>query len=586
MLLNPLKPMAKKDKNEQLQKAIAADQLHELRQIFTGLDKEELQQLNTLIKDPEAFSEEIRKLLPLSIRKMVDAEDIKMESLLPLIEAALRESIQKNPENLADILFPVMMPAIRKAVASDIKQMLDSLNNTLEHGFSLKRMGWRLQAIFSRRKYSEIVLSHAYIYQVKQIFLIHKNTGLLLAQVSDDQQDNTTDADMVSSMLSAIKDFIQDSFTNKKEGILEEISVGRMRILLEQGPYAILATVVEGNVPKAYHDLLKETIEDIHVSFYHELENFGGDVSPFEEDKSLLKRCLQKEQKPQKKRKPVFAIFLLLILAALLGYGIYLGVKKHLQYEHLLANLRNTPGIVVTHADNPLFGKMVFSGLRDPLSKKPSSFLTKDKIKNNRVLFSFKSYLSVEPDLVLQRARRLLKPPSTIKLNFKNSTLFVSGTADTTWIKILYEKYPMIVGVERLDITTSLRRKNNRVVKNILAIEKHIFHFNYNIFELDSKQAKEFDKLISQVKNVLNFSFEQDSVPVIVVNSFTSYAGNVKGNKAVAQHRAEQFINRMIQHGIPQEVLIPKVQFIENFNHKYENRSVSFQVKYVKPKNL
>ena len=578
--------MSKEDANKKLLKAIAAEQLNELREILTGLEREELQQLNTLIKDPEAFAEEIRKLLPLSIRKMVDAGDLTMESLLPLIEEAIRESIRKNPEKLADILFPIMMPAIRKAVTSDIKQMLDSLNNTLEHNFSFKRLGWRMQALFSGRKYSEVVLSHAYIYQVKQVFLIHKTTGLLLAQAADEQQSNVANADMVSSMLSAIKDFVQDSFSNKKENTLEEINVGRTRILLEQGPYAILASVVEGNVPKAYHDLLKETIEGIHISFYRELEHFGGDVTPFEEETHLLKQCLQKEQKPQKKRKPVFAIFLLLIIMALLVFGIYLGVDKHFRYNHLLNDLRNTPGVVVTRSDNSLFGKMTFYGLRDPLSPKPSSFLKKNRVKPKTAQFNFKPYISVDSPLVLQRAQQLLKPPPTIKMRFQNGVLFVSGTADTTWMKTVYEKYPMIVGVEKLSVSASLEKKNGKVIDNILAIEKHVFHFKYNVFELDSTQAKEFDKLIKEVKNVLNFSFKQDSVPVIVVNSFTSYAGNVEGNKYIAQHRAEQFINRMIHHGIPQEVLVPKVRFIENFNHQFENRSVSFQVKYVKPESL
>ncbi len=578
--------MARENINKQLLKAIAADQLHELRQIFTGLDKEELQQLNTLIKDPETFSKEISRLLPLSIRKMIDAGDLSMESLLPLIEKALRESIQKDPETLADILFPIMMPAIRKAVAADIKQMLDSLNNTLEHSFSFKRLGWRLQALFSGRKYSEIVLSHAYIYQVKQVFLIHKTTGLLLAQATDDEQSNIANADMVSSMLSAIKDFVQDSFKNKKENKLEEISVGNMRILLEQGPYAILATLVVGNVPKAYHDLLKETIEGIHVSLYRELENFGGDVSPFEEDTSLLKPCLQKEQKPTRKHKPVFAILLLFLIAALVVYGIYFGVDKHLKYNHLLTDLRNTPGIVVTRSGNSLFGKMTFYGMRDPLAQKPSSYLKKNELKPKTVRFVFKPYLSLDAPLVLQRARRLLKPPSTVEMKYNNGILFVSGTADTTWIKMLYEKYPILFGVEKLRVTAALEKKNEKVIRNILAIEKYTFHFRYNVFELNSRQVKEFNKLIKEVKDVLNFSFKQDSVPVIVVNSFTSYAGEVKGNKYIAKHRAEQFIDRMIKYGIPQEVLVPKVRFIENFNNKFENRSVSFQVKYVKSENL
>ena len=571
---------------EKIAQSVTAAKLNELRKLLTGLDRNELEHLNKLIKDPEAFSDEIRQLLPLAIRKMVDAGDLTMESLLPLVEEALRESIHRNSETLSDILFPIMMPAIRKAVAADIKQMLESLNNTLEHGFSLKRLGWRLQALFSGRKYSEIVLSHAYVYQVKQVFLIHKATGLLLAQASDNRQENAADADMVSSMLSAIKDFVQDSFTDKKGSTLQEINVGRMRILLEQGPHAILAAVVEGNVPKAYLDLMKETVEGVHVTFYRELEDFSGDVSPFEADKQLLERCLQKEEKPLKKRKPVFAFLLLAILAALLAYGIYLGVEKHLRYKHLVADLNRAPGIVVLHSKAPLFGKISLTGMRDPLSQKPAFFLKKDDIKPETVRFSWKPYLSVEPALVLRRARRILNPPATIRLDFHQGVLLVSGKADTSWLKMLYNKYPMVFGVEKLKISISSEKKNKKVVKNILAIEHHVFHFKYNVYSLDSAQAKEFDKLVAEVKNVLNFSFNQDSVPVIIVNSFTSYAGNVQGNKYIARHRAEQFINRMVRHGIPREVLVPKVQFIEDYKNKYPNRSVSFEVKYVKPENL
>ncbi len=578
-------PMSEDALKEKIKKSVDAALLNELREILIGLDRDELQHLNALIKDRDAFAEEVRKLLPLAIRKMVDAGDLTIESLLPLIEEALRESIHRNSETLSDILFPIMMPAIRKAVASDIKQMLDSLNNTLEYGFSLKRLGWRLQAVFSGRKYSEIVLSHAYVYQVKQVFLIHKATGLLLAQVSD-SADRAADADMVSSMLSAIKDFVQDSFANNKESTLQEINVGRMRILLEQGPYAILAAVVEGNVPKAYHDLMKETIEEVHVAFYRELETFGGDVSPFEKEKKLLERCLQKEEKPQKKRKPVFAIFLLILIAVLLGYGIYLGVDKHIRYKNLVNDLNRAPGIVVVHSGNPLFGKIFISGLRDPKAQAPGFFLKKDHFSPDAVRFKWKPYLSVDPPLVLMRARQILNPPATVKMDFKDGVLQVSGKADTAWLKMLYARYPLVIGVEKLEVSASLERKNQKIVRNILAIEKHVFHFRYNVFSLDSAQVKEFDKLISEVKNVLNFSFNQDSVPVIIVNSFTSYAGNVEGNKYIAQHRAEQFINRMIRHGIPQEVLVPKVRFIEDFNNKYANRSVSFEVKYVKPESL
>jgi len=256
-------------------------------------------------------------------------------------------------------------------------------------------------------------------------------------------------------------------------------------------------------------------------------------------------------------------MFLLFVLAAFLAYGIYLGINKHVRYRNLLNDLQNSPGIVITHSDNSLFGKMAFYGIRDPMAQKPDYYLEQNNLKIKNVRFYFKPFLSLDPPIVLKRARRILKPPQTIKLNYKKGVLFVSGKADTAWMKSLYKRYQLIFGVEKLNISTLLEKKNKKVVRNILAIEKHVFHFKYNVFTLDSAQVK-----------------------VIIVNSFTSYSGNIKGNKYVAQHRAEQFINLMIRYGIPQEVLVPKVRFIENYNSKFKNRSVSFQVKYIKPKNL
>ncbi len=587
--------MSLSEENKRKKQAADEIKLKELKRLLTGMDQKELEKLNRFIQSPETLSNEISLLLPKSVKKLIDNREVDLSDLQPVIEDILKESVRKNPHTLSDILFPIMMPAIRKAVAEDIKKMLDTVNSTLEHSFSPKRIGWRLQALFSGKSYAEIALSHAYVYQVKEVFLIHKKTGLLLSHVSQSgQQENN--ADMVSSMLSAIKDFVQDSFKSEDDNELQTLKIGKLNILIEQGPYAIIASVVEGNIPEEYKTLLKETIENIHISYSYELEHFKGDTSPFEKDKKLLVNCLQKEVKEQKRKKPVFAIIILILIMIALGYLLYGYVETRVRFNNLVKQIRDEKGFVITEKGKHWFGKYYLYGLRDVNSKNPSGFVKKSKIDTSELVMKFSPFFSADESFVLKRVYKILTPPKSVELKLENGVLTINGTCNKDWLDKVEKNWVMIYGINSVKYNTRIadtvkpklnkKEKKKRVVKNILAIEKHIFTFKYNVFELSKKQSEEFDKLITEVNNVLNFSFDQDSVPVIIVNSYTSYKGNTEANKIVAKHRAEQFVNMMIERGIPMETLVPKVKFIEDENNKYPIRTVSFKVKYVKPENL
>ncbi len=54
---------------------------------------------------------------------------------------------------------------------------------------------------------------------------------------------------MVSAMLTAINDFVHDSFNIDSGSDIETIEVGGYTLWLEKGPYAIIAGIVEGNPP-------------------------------------------------------------------------------------------------------------------------------------------------------------------------------------------------------------------------------------------------------------------------------------------------------------------------------------------------
>ncbi len=375
--------------------------LNELRRMIVGLDTEDLRRLALLVNDPEAFSKVISELLPNSVKLMLETDNISYSALVPIVESSLVESVKKNPKTISDILFPIMMPAIRKAVAEALKKMIDSLNTTLENGFSPQRVGWRFKAMLSGKSYAEIVLSNAYIFQVKQVFLIHKKTGLLLNESSDYRDAVTKDADMVSSMLTAIKDFVQDSFNVEQKNELETIKVGQFNIWIEQGPGAIIAAIVEGNAPSGFRTILKETIEKVHLKQSYELDHFEGDVEIFKKSDPYLQDCIISEQKEKKKKKPLIVIILAIILIGFCSYWAYITIEKKLRIDKLENALRAEPGIVITN-DKKANGKTVFEGLRDPLAADPVEISNIYNVDTSEVMFAFRSYISLENNLILK----------------------------------------------------------------------------------------------------------------------------------------------------------------------------------------
>jgi len=141
-----------------------------------------------------------------------------------------------------------MGPAIRKAISSALSGMIESFNQTLSYSVSVRGLRWRLEALRTGKSFAEVVLMHTLLYRVEQVFLIHKKTGLLLQHVSA-VPGAVQDADMVSGMLTAIQDFVHDSFSSRRSDELETLQVGDLTVWIEQGPLAILAGVIRGNAP-------------------------------------------------------------------------------------------------------------------------------------------------------------------------------------------------------------------------------------------------------------------------------------------------------------------------------------------------
>jgi len=262
-----------------------------LRDLLISPEKKEIATIKERLNDPVLHAEGVSRVLAEAVVIRASRDDKLAQALLPTVEGAIRDSIRKDPKFLANALFPIIMPAIRKAISEYIRSMLQSFNQTLEYSFSWQSMKWRLESIRTGKPFAEIVLFHTLIYSVEQVFLIHRDTGLLLGHVSA-ASSGIKDADMVSGMLSAIGDFVHDSFGVDEDSQLLSFNVGEYTVWVEPGSKTVIAAVISGNPPEELRITFAETVEKIEFEQAQVLTEFQGDSAPFASSKYHLEACL------------------------------------------------------------------------------------------------------------------------------------------------------------------------------------------------------------------------------------------------------------------------------------------------------
>jgi OOP family OmpA-OmpF porin len=423
------------------------DSFDELRSLIVGPEQRELQTIQAHLLDPAVQVRDVSRVLPDAIA--IRSGDPQLtRALAPTIEEALTDSVKRDPRPLADALFPVMGPAIRKAITHTLATMMESLNRTIEHSVSLRGLQWRWTALRTGRPFAEVVLLNTLQYRVEQVFLVHRETGLPLLHLSADPR-AVTEADQISAMLTAIQDFVHDSFRTPAADGLDALRVGELTVIVEQGPQAILAGVVRGGPPIGLRTTFAEALEAIHLRFGPELESFNGDASPFERARPVLETCLVSKYKGRTSAPSYRGWKIAGALAAIaLAAWAFVSYRERQRWNTYVDRLRAEPGIVVV-ADGRSGGRRTVSGLRDPLSADPAALASASGLQPASIGFQWEPYQAIRPAFVEARARDLLHPPSGVSFTYADGVLRAEGAAPARWIAETERLAPALAGVRR-----------------------------------------------------------------------------------------------------------------------------------------
>lgn len=364
--------------------------------------------------DSPVHAESLSRILPEALARAATEESDLARALRPMVEAAIEESVRTDEKILAEYLFPVIGPSTRKSISSAIGALVQSLNQTLEYSVSPKSIGWRIEAFRTGKTFAEVVMVRTLAFQVEQVLLIHKETGLLLQHRVSESVD-AQDPDLVSAMLTAIEDFVQDSFSVDPGETLDTLELGDIDVWIEEGPHSILACVVRGTAPAALRERVRASQEKVQKLFGPAMETFEGDTSELDGAQPYLDDCLyfqyserpdtQEEKAGLSDRQKAIAWVVALFLTIFIGIQSFLHYQHEKRWHRYIADLSEQPGLVVIEEDS---GKQTIRGLRDPLAADPANRLATARLDPSKVKMSWEPYWSLDPEIAGDRDRLLL----------------------------------------------------------------------------------------------------------------------------------------------------------------------------------
>ena len=483
--------------------------------------------------------------------------------LVPLVEKSLHRSIEANSEKIVGTLYPLIGTLVRKAVSSFLIEFVERTNALIEHSLSPKSISWRFRAWQSGIKYSEYVASQIYQYQVQQLLVIHRETGTLLHSISSDP-DKEKDADLISSMLVAINDFVADAFgvtSTESENELGEIKTEDFTLT--------------GSVPPEVRGKLQQTLEEFHHFYQQPLVNYDGDNAPFDGCETILADCLVSERKEGEGKKSKRLIGGVVLLAMLFAIVILSFMRLSLTVlKSGLHELVSPPGVILTdtYISN---GKVHAKVLRDPAATSINQWFSESDIDLSRVIVSEEPFVSLKSHVILRKLETLvnalhLSETETLSLNAKeDNNAVISGSVFASTAQRFTQRMGRIPGISSIHVDTdalnvkAAHQIDNAVIQKaalnrlVNKVSSQTVLFATNQEALSEVQLAQLESLANEIKQLISLANKTNTVVSIVVMGASDNSGSSARNRELSQKRAENVVNSLISLGVESDILIP-----------------------------
>lgn len=202
-----------------------------------------------------------------------------IDTLTPVLGELIRNNIRTNREEMVETLYPIIGSLVVRAVTEAIQDLARNVDERMRRSFDFSFLWRQVKAQIGGVSQAEAVLRSALPFEASEIFLIHLESGLPIWYASNRLDEVPDDSDLIGSMLTAIRDFVADSFGRGHTGELERIEYGDRQILIESTRHIYAAVVFDGIEPSGYREMLRRHLIEIEYKHDKRLRRYEGDSS-------------------------------------------------------------------------------------------------------------------------------------------------------------------------------------------------------------------------------------------------------------------------------------------------------------------
>jgi outer membrane protein OmpA-like peptidoglycan-associated protein len=501
------------------------------------------------------------------------------KSLQAVISPAISKEIENNKDKMIDALYPIMGGMISKYVTQSIKELMESINHKIEDGLSINRYKRKIKSKLTGVSEVELLLEESSDAKIESILVIHKETGLLIAQAHRDKE--LDDAMMIASMASAIKDFVNDWIQNQNEEHLSEVQIlsyGNATLYIESAGSVYMIAFMDAEPDFEQRKEINLFFGDILQRYSTLFHNFDGDnsdsdIPPLESELYSFLECAKDTVLKPKENSNLSKYILYMLLVLGVGYGvdsiydrykiynIEQEIREKVSTQVRLLKLSDSSVEVYGYIDDiskyyqieKILHKHKYSKIFDYL-KLPSSY-TDVKIKG---LSDELKRVVTHYDREFFDINRTLKQVQSKNVELK---LELKGLKD--------ELIEAQKSKERLEYIAHLKRYILDDLKNVF-VDNPYYHIDdgsldfhiQNLFlpaqtKANPKKlslvAKDYTKYIT---TILSDDIRRGAISHIIIEGYTDSSGNAERNMLLSSKRAENIKNYLMGLDVSRELNI------------------------------
>jgi outer membrane protein OmpA-like peptidoglycan-associated protein len=177
------------------------------------------------------------------------------QTIAPLVVTTIKTELRNSQDEMVEALYPITGRLVKAYVASAMKDLSDQMNRRLEQNPVMLR----LQSLTTGRSVGELALAGTQNFDVKELYLIRRGSGELVARWPEGDTSGRDQA--MSGVLAAVNEFANEAFSADQSS-LRQIDLGDEEVYLRGSPIYLLAARCSGRAAKS----IEQTLDNAFLS--------------------------------------------------------------------------------------------------------------------------------------------------------------------------------------------------------------------------------------------------------------------------------------------------------------------------------